>query len=103
MDEMPLSVGAVDICSQWSEWQNRDSPNDLFDNEMIYAQNRNDICSKPTAAQGRIKATQQMATTQNVQMRLNGLFCANNQNYGGCVDYEVRFCCPGNTFSLFKQ
>ena len=118
---MELSVGPVDKCfntKQWTEWKDRDDPTGLADTETIagfvldaagleFHEIPGGLCSNPRAAQGRVKATQQMATTQNVLMGLDrilmGLDCVNSQNDGGCVDYEVRFCCPGNTLSLFKQ
>ena len=104
MVKTPLSAGAVSECSKWSDWKDRDDPSGSADHELLdwYITNGGlpaDLCSKPTAAQGRIKATRQMVTTQNVVMGLNGLQCINARNDSPCVDYEVRFCCPGNTHS----
>ena len=53
-----------------------------------------DICLNPIATQGRIKESNQMETSQNVQIDLNGLHCRNDDQQ--CHDYEVRFCCSGN-------
>ena len=104
MIETPLSVGAVDECSQWSEWKNRDDPTGLGDTETIAGFEidglPDDLCLQPTAAQGRIESSHYAiaARTQNVLMGLNGLDCVNDKDYDECVDYEVRFCCPGNTY-----
>ena len=98
--QTPLTAGAVDGCTSWSEWKDRDDPSFKSDTETIAGFEIDglpaDLCLQPSAAQGRIKATKQMVTAQNVLMGLNGLDCVNNQNDLQCLDYEVRFCCPGN-------
>ena len=101
MVETSLSAVAVSECTNWSEWKDRDDPTFDADSETIESFEIGglpaDLCLLPTAAQSRIKGTQQMVTEQNVLMGLNGLDCINAQNIGACLDYEVRFCCPGNT------
>ena len=60
-----------------------------------------DMCSNPTGVQGRISETNEMVTSQNVQIDLNGLKCLHaDQSVDQCVDYEVRFCCEPSTSVL---
>ena len=99
--ETRLTAGTGE-CSNWSGWKNRDDPTGTSDYELIHGgfdldKLPADLCLLPTATQGRIVATQQMVTRQKVLMGIDGLDCVNAQNNGACLDYEVRFCCPGNT------
>ena len=99
-DTFELIAGNVNKCANWTKWFNKDTPSGSSDKETVedFVWDRDgfpiDTCRYPIGTQGRIKNTHQTVTTQNVTVNLDGLICINeNQIFGECLDYEVRFCC----------
>ena len=90
--ETPLSIGQ---CSgTWSTWGDRDDPGGVGDWETLNYR-KDVVCEKPTAVEARIVSSEEMVTSQNVKLTLQGLICKNEDQSLNewCLDYEVRFCC----------
>ena len=90
-----LTIGECD--AKWSSWNDRDNPSATGDWELIHLrEDYSNLCAAPEAAQARIVGTGETHTTQNIEFGVNGLVCKNADQQGElCLDYEVRFCCPG--------
>merc|ERR1719300_1565228 len=87
-----------DPAGQWSNWFNRDSPNASGDNES--RESHGDVCAndmEPMDAECRVVGahTHWRNTGQNFHRAcgVDGLICKNNENYGNCQNYEVRYLC----------
>ena len=103
--EILLTPPPTPVCrnGQWTKFFDRDNPSDTGDYETlsdINKENPGDACSNPTAVQARVKSTQKdyRTTQQVVQINTSlGFVCKNRcqANQRKCLDYEVRFCCPG--------
>ena len=85
----------------------RDDPFHSADNESTdgYRKNGNAVCDVdiPTSIEARAVGSKMdyLSSGQSVLIDPeNGFVCENNQNDPGCKDYEVRFCCPGEYFSI---
>ena len=75
---------------EWTPWFNNDNPDGMGDWEpKIDTMCETPIAIKAEAATG---AWNEITHIDNVK----GFYCLNeeNQNDGGCSDYQVAFCCP---------
>ena len=95
LESTHLTIGECD--AKWSSWNDRDNASGTGDWELIHLRaDYSNLCAAPAAAQARIVGTGETHTTQNVEFGVNGLVCKNADQQGElCLDYEVRFCCPG--------
>ena len=84
----PMTLGHCNN-GKWSAWQNTDHPSGTGDWDI------NPPCENVSGVEGRIAQTLATSTHQDVHLSLNGLWCVNKDNDGGCLDYEVRYCCAG--------
>ena len=91
-----LDIGTCDEqTSTWSSWNDRDDPSATGDWELLHLRpDAHRLCEAASGVQARVVGSLDMTTTQTVSLTLVGLSCINVQQADGCLDYEVRFCCP---------
>nr|CAB3262591.1 uncharacterized protein LOC100180679 [Phallusia mammillata] len=82
----------------WTSFFNRDQPDGLGDFEtaaLIKFDFPEELCKHPTAIQARLPdGLHYLMSNQDIFLNVTeGLICRNDIT-GGCLDYEVRFCCP---------
>ena len=84
----------------WTQWTNRDDPGDTGDWETLSSYGTSDVCSSPIGVEARMADATMMASigqSSSVMTHIDsslGFWCLNEENQGGCPDYEARFCCP---------
>ena len=79
---------------EWSDWLNKDSPDEDGDWETVSRYSASEACANPIAVQANPTDSGSTDYTHiDVEM---GFYCINEeQGFGGlCADFEVRFCCP---------
>ena len=83
--------------SSWTEWLDRDNPGGNGDFETLSLhQTENGVCTAPVDIECRVVSTGADASTSGQVVTCTpqqGFSCANDQNSGVCLDYEVRFLC----------
>ena len=76
----------------WTNWLDRDDPTDDGDYETLHDYSTDEACQNPIALQAQARTSGSTAVT-HVDLDW-GFWCKNDENEGGCADFEVRFCCP---------
>jgi hypothetical protein len=92
----------VDTEREWTAWLNRDDSGGLTDWETLAEHRAKVPCGTPTAIECRATDGRDWRQTgQRYQCSLDGDnpggICANADNGGACLDYEVRFRCPSGS------
>jgi hypothetical protein len=93
----PPSTGA----GIWTPWLNRDAPDGTADWEAYPDIGGSVPCPKPLAVECRVISDKRdyRAAAQRYKCSMDepnpGGICLNSENSNPCLDYEVRFLCPG--------
>lgn len=77
---------------EWTDFLDRDDPTENGDYETLQDYSTDEVCQNPIALEAQARSSGSTAVT-HVSLDW-GFWCNNDENEGGCADFEVRFCCP---------
>ena len=97
---MPSPSACVD--GKWTDYFNIDNPSNDGDFETLSDLRRlhsDQLCTNPTAVDARLAINKKDYRLAGQVIHMNttiGFICMNREqtNRRGCLDYQVRFCCP---------
>lgn len=89
----------------WTPWFDVDNPSEGIGDhesfEKIKERFPDQVCLNPMGVQAEVNDSSEITAEEHSIFEISpssGLICLNqNQTYGQCLNYKIRFCCKGDT------